>query len=267
MRAIWKGTISFGLVNIPISLFPATRREELSFRLLRDSDLSPVSYKRVAEADGKEVPWEHIVKGYEYEKDQFVSVTPEDFKRVAVEGTQTIDILNFIKLEEVNPLLFYKPYFIESGKGADKAYVLLRDALNSSGKIAICKVVLKTRQHLAAIKPQGKGLMLELMHFPNEVMNETEFKVPSGATATKPEMKMALQLIESMSAKWNPSNYKDEYREALESMIERKRENRAEERPAPRKKASTNVIDLASVLQRSIRETSHKKKSSRKGAA
>ena len=129
MRAIWKGTISFGLVNIPISVYPATRREEVSFRLLRDSDLSPVNYKRVAEADGKEVPWDHIVKGYEYEKDQYVSLTPEDFKRVAIEGTQTIDILNFIKMEEVNPLLFYKPYYLESGKGADKAYSLLRDAL------------------------------------------------------------------------------------------------------------------------------------------
>jgi DNA end-binding protein Ku len=270
MRAIWKGTISFGLVNIPISIYPATRREEISFRLLRDSDLSPVSYKRVAEADGKEVPWDHIVKGYEYQKDQFVSLTAEDFKRVAIEGTQTVDILNFIKLEEVNPLLFYKPYFMESGKGADKAYSLLRDALVASGKIAISTVVLKNRQHLAAIKPQGKGLMLELMHFPNEVLNETDFKIPEGGTASKPEMKMALQLIDGMSTKWNPDDYKDQYREALEALIARKLENGGEDAtPAPRRKSATNVIDLASVLQRSIRETAHsrKRKSSRKGAA
>jgi DNA end-binding protein Ku len=269
MRAIWKGTISFGLVNIPISIYPATRREEISFRLLRDSDLSPVNYKRVAESDGKEVPWDHIVKGYEYEKDQYVSLTPEDFKRVAVEGTQTIDIMNFIKIEEVNPLLFYKPYYLESGKGADKAYSLLRDALVASGKIAIATVVLKSRQHLAAIKPQGKGLMLELMHFPNEVLDETAFKLPEGATASKPEMKMALQLIDSMSSKWNPEDYKDQYREALESMITRKLENAAEPVATPRKKSATNVIDLASVLQRSIQETSHprKRKGSRKGAA
>ena len=269
MRAIWKGTISFGLVNIPISIYPATRREEISFRLLRDSDLSPVNYKRVAESDGKEVPWDHIVKGYEYEKDQYVSLTPEDFKRVAVEGTQTIDIMNFIKIEEVNPLLFYKPYYLESGKGADKAYSLLRDALVTSGKIAIATVVLKSRQHLAAIKPQGKGLMLELMHFPNEVLDETAFKLPEGAPATKPEMKMALQLIDSMSSKWNPDDYKDQYREALESMIMRKLENAAEPAATPRKKSAANVIDLASVLQRSIQETSHsrKRKGSRKGAA
>lgn len=269
MRAIWKGTISFGLVNIPISIFPATRREELSFRLLRDSDLSRVNYKRVAEADGKEVPWEHIVKGYEYEKDQFVSLTPEDFKRVAIEGTQTVDILNFIKIDEVNPLLFHKPFYMESGKGADKAYALLRDALEDSGKIAISTVVLKTRQHLAAIKPQGQVLMLELMHFPNELLDAADFKIPAGAKASKPEMKMALQLIDSMSAKWNPADYKDQYREALETMIENKLENGGAEIPAPRKKPATNVIDLASVLQRSIRETSHsrKRKASRKGAA
>jgi len=270
MRAIWKGTISFGLVNIPISVYPATRREEISFRLLRDSDLSPVKYKRVAEADGKEVPWDHIVKGYEYEKDQFVSLTPEDFEKVAIEGTQTIDIQNFIKMDEVNPLLFYKPYFLESGKGADKAYSLLRDALVASGKIGISTVVMKTRQHLAAIRPQGKGLMLELMHFPHEVLNETDFKIPSESTASKAEMKMALQLIDSMSAEWNPDDYKDQYREALEALIAKKLEKGGVgELPAPRKKSATNVIDLASVLQRSIEETSHsrKRKSPRKGAA
>jgi DNA end-binding protein Ku len=169
----------------------------------------------------------------------------------------------------VNPLLFYKPYYLESGKGADKAYSLLRDALVASGKIAIATVVMKTRQHLAAIKPQGKGLMLELMHFPNEVLNETDFKIPTGGTASKPEMKMALQLIDSMSTKWNPDDYKDQYREALEALIARKLEHGAEDIPAPRKKSATNVIDLASVLQRSIRETSHsrKRKGTRKGAA
>jgi DNA end-binding protein Ku len=269
MRAIWKGTISFGLVNIPISLYPATRREDLSFRLLRASDLSRVNYKRVAEADGKEVTWENIVKGYEFKKDQFVPLTDEDFKRVDIEATQTVDILNFVKLEEVNPLLFYKPYYMESGKGGDKAYVLLRDALMDSGKIAITKVVIKTRQHLAAIKPQEKGLMLELMHFPGEIMDVSDFKVPEPRPVTKPEMKMALQLIESMSTKWDPSEYKDEYREALEAMIEKKLENGGKMAPVPKKKAATNVIDLASVLQRSIRETSHsqKGKSSRKKAS
>src|SRR5258706_4351380 len=126
MRAIWKGAISFGLVNIPIALYSATRSEDLRFRLLREGDLSPVNYNRVAEADGKEVPWDKIVKGYEYEKGKFVVLKDEDFKRVDVEATQTVDILNFVKLEEINPVLFYKPYYMEAEKGGDKAYVLLR---------------------------------------------------------------------------------------------------------------------------------------------
>jgi len=165
MRALWKGSISFGLVTIPVSLYPATKREELKFRLLRKSDQSPVNYKRVAEADNKEVPWNQVVKGYEYEKGKFVIIKDEDFARVDVEATQTVDIMNFVALDEVDPLLFYKPYYLEAGKGGDKAYVLLRDALVESGKIAIAKVVIRTRQHLAAVKPQKKGLMLELMHF------------------------------------------------------------------------------------------------------
>src|SRR5688572_25261274 len=170
MRAIWKGAISFGLVNIPIALYSATRSEELKFRLLRGTDLSPVNYKRVAEADGKEVPWDHIVKGYEYEKGKFVVLKDEDFQRVDVEATQNVDITRFVELKEVNPIFFHKPYYMEPQKGGDKAYVLLRDALDATGKIAIAKVVIKTRQHLAAVKPHEKGLMLELMHFANELI-------------------------------------------------------------------------------------------------
>src|SRR5436190_8098792 len=193
MRAIWKGSISFSLINIPIALYPATRREELRFRLLRESDLSPVNYKRVAEADGKEVPWEQIVKGYEYEKGKFVVLKEEDFARVDVEATQTVDIMNFVDIDEVDPLLFYKPYYLEVGKGGDKAYVLLRDALRDSGKIAIAKVVIRSRQHLAAVKPQKNGLMLELMHFPKEILDASEFKEPAEKTVGKPEMQMAKQ--------------------------------------------------------------------------
>src|SRR5580698_11085555 len=142
MRAIWKGSISFGLVTIPIALYPATRREELKFRLLRVSDLSPVNYKRVAEADGKEVPWDKIVKGYEYEKGRFVVIKDEDFARVDVEATQTVDILSVVKLEEINPLLFSKPYFMQVERGGEKAYALLQESLEESGKVGISKVVI-----------------------------------------------------------------------------------------------------------------------------
>jgi DNA end-binding protein Ku len=262
MRALWKGAISFGLVTIPVSLYPATRREELKFRLLRKSDQSPVNYKRVAEADNKEVPWDQVVKGYEYEKGKFAIIKDEDFARVDVEATQTVDIMNFVALDEVDPLLFYKPYYLEAGKGGDKAYVLLRDALVESGKIAIAKVVIRTRQHLAAVKPQKKGLMLELMHFPEELLDASEFKEPVEKAVGKAEMQMAKQLIESMTSEWKPEQYTDEYHKALEKMIDEKIEHGSEEPPVPaKKKKPTNVVDLVSVLQQSIQQTQAKPKS------
>jgi DNA end-binding protein Ku len=254
MRAIWTGAISFGLVSIPISLFPATRREDLKFRLLRAKDLSPVNYKRVAEADGKEVPWDQIVKGYEYEKGKFIVIREEDFQRVDVEATQTVDIVEFVSLEEVDPLLFSKPYYMEVRKGGDKAYVLLRQALAESGKIAIAKVVIKTRQHLAAIKPQKRGLMLEIMHFPEELLETADFKEPSAVQPGKGEVAMARKLVESMTAKWDPSAFKDEYHETLEKIVEAKLRGKGRQKPAPEMKSkATNVIDLAEVLQESIK--------------
>lgn len=266
MRAIWKGTISFGLVSIPVSLYPAIRREELQFRLLRGTDHSPVNYKRVAEKDGKEVPWDKIVKGYEYEKGKFVILKDEDFKRVDVEATQTVEILNFVPLNEVNPLLFYKPYHLEVGKGGGKAYILLRDALNKTGKIAIARVVIKTRQHLAAIKPQDKNLMLELMHFPDELRDMSELKAPEGKAPAKAEISMAEKLIESMTTPWEPEEYKDEYREALEEMIEDKvAHGDAKPVKAVKTKRASNVIDLVAVLKESL--AASKSKPAAKSAA
>ena len=267
MRAIWKGSISFGLVSIPISLFPATQREELKFRMLRKSDLSPINYKRVAEADGKEVPWDQVVKGYEYEKDQFVVVTEEDFQRADVKATQTVDILNFVKIDEINPVLFYKPYYMQAEKGGEKAYVLLRNALEASHRIGIAKVVIKVRQHLAAIKSQEDGLMLELMHFPEELVDVSEFKTPAAHPASKPEMNMAGQLIESMTAKWDPEQYHDDYRESLQKMLDEKLRHKGERAPVQKKaRKPANVIDLVSVLQQSIKETQRKSRPLKKAA-
>ena len=261
MRPLWTGSISFGLVTIPVSLYPATTREELKFRLLRKTDQSPVNYKRVAEADGKEVPWDQIVKGYEYEKGKFVILKEEDFARVDVEATHSVNIMNFVSLDDVDPLLFYKPYYLEVGKGGDKAYVLLRDALIESGKIAISTVVIRTRQHLAAVKPQKKGLMLELMHFPEELLDTSEFKEPVEKAVGKAEMQMAKQLIQSMTSDWKPEQYTDEYTQELEKMIEEKIQHGGQEpRAAAVKKKPTNVVDLVSVLQQSIQQTKGKAK-------
>src|SRR5882762_11173805 len=152
MKVLWKGAITFGLVTIPVALYPATRREELTFRLLRKSDHSPVNYKRVAEADGKEVPWEDIVKGYEYEKGKFIVLKDADFRRADIEATQSVEIMEFVFLKEIDPIFFDKRYYLEPQKQGAKAYALLREELKRSGKVGIAKVVIKTRQHLAAVK-------------------------------------------------------------------------------------------------------------------
>jgi DNA end-binding protein Ku len=253
MRAIWKGSISFSLINIPIALYPATRREELKFRLLRSGDLSPVNYKRVAEADGKEVPWDQIVKGYEYEKGKFVVLKEDDFKRADIEATQSVEILDFVELEEIDPIFFDKPYYLEPEKRGEKAYGLLREALKQSGKVGIAKVVIKTRQHLASVKPEKNLLVLELMHFAEEIIDTQELKIPADPHIGAKELAMAKDLIAKMSGKWNPEQYQDEYRQRLMEAINKKVESGGKEVPVQGKaKKPTNVVDLVSVLQESL---------------
>lgn len=262
MRAIWKGSISFGLVNIPIALYPATRREELKFRLLRAKDHSPVNYKRVAEKDGKEVPWEQIVKGYEYEKGKFVVLNEKDFQRVDLEATQTIDIQDFVDLEEIDPMYFYKPYYLEPQKGGDKAYALLREALADGKKVGLAKVVIKTRQYLAGVKALKHALVLELMHFAAELLDAEKLRVPKKLEVGKREREMAKALVDSMTSKWDPEKYHDDYREALMEVIEEKVESggkEIEEKPKA-KKESTKVIDLVAVLQESLEKSRGVKK-------
>src|ERR1043166_770809 len=256
-RAIWKGSISFGLVNIPIALYPATRREELKFRLLRKSDLSPVSYKRVAEKDGKEVPWDEIVKGYEYEKGKYVVLKEEDFQRVDLEATQTVDIRDFVDQDQIDPMFFYKPYYLEPQKGGDKEYAMLRDSLQESNKVGIAKVVIKTRQYLAGVKPEDGALVVELMHFADELLETDKLHIPKKVEVGKREMNMAKSLIDNMSSKWDPEKYKDEYKEALMEVIEEKVEAGGKEIEKKPKKApkATKVIDLVSVLQKSLEQS------------
>lgn len=254
MRAIWKGAISFSLVNIPISLYPATRSEDLKFRLLRKSDLSPINYKRVAEADGKEVSWEDIIKGYEYEKGKFVIIKEEDFKRADVEATQSVEIVQFVKLEEIDPIFYDRPYYLEPQKKGEKAYALLREALKDSNKVGIAKVVIKTRQHLAAIKPEKSALVLELMHFGEELIDYHQLQIPGQLPVGEKELDMAEQLIDRMTGKWEPDKYQDEYKHALLDLIQKKVEAGGElPAAAPSgKRKTTNVIDLVSVLKESL---------------
>src|SRR6266496_3542923 len=247
-RAIWKGSISFGLVNIPIALYPATRREEFKFRLLRKTDLNPVNYKRVAEKDGREVPWDQIVKRYEYEKGKYVVLKDEDFQRVDVEATQTVDIQDFVELDEIDPIFFYKPYYLEPQKGGDKAYALLRDALKDSKKVGVAKVVIKTREYLAGVKPEDGALVLELMHFADELADTSKLHISKKVEVGKREMTMAKSLMEVIEEKV----------EAGGKEIEEK------PRKAPK---LTKVIDLVSVLQKSLEETGAKRKTKGKSGA
>lgn len=252
MRPIWKGSISFGLVYIPISVYPATREEKLSFRQLRASDLSPIRYKKVADADMKEVSADQIVKGFEYERGQYVILKEEDFQKVRIESTHSIDITDFVDLEQVDPKFFYKPYFLEPQKGGEKAYALLHKALSGTGKIGIAKVVISNREYLASVKPDGLFLILDLMHFASEILSPAELKNgPVNAISDK-ELKMAQTLIDSMSASWEPEKYRDEYRTAVMEMIEQKAQKKeVADKPAPAPKA-TNVVDLVKVLQESL---------------
>jgi DNA end-binding protein Ku len=252
MRAIWKGSISFGLVYIPIAVYPATREEKLSFRQLRATDLSPIRYKKVADADQKEVTADQIVKGYEYERGRYIVLKEEDFAKVKIESTHSIDITDFVDLGQVDPKFFYKPYFLEPQKGGEKAYALLHKALAGTGKIGVAKVVISNREYLASVKPDGLFLVLDLMHFASEILAPEELKNGSATAITDKELKMAQSLVESMSVAWEPEKYRDEYRNAVMEMIEQKAQHKEIAKKPDTKVRATNVVDLVKVLQESL---------------
>ena len=251
MRPIWKGSISFGLVYIPIAVYPATREEKISFRQLRKTDLSPIKYKKVAEADMKEVSADQIVKGFEYERGRYVIMNDEDFEKVRIESTHSIDITDFVELEQVDPKFFYKPYFLEPQKGGEKAYALLHKALSGTDKIGIAKVVISNREYLASVKPDGLFLVLELMHFASEVLTPDELNRPKTELNDK-ELKMAQALVDSMTVAWEPDKYKSEYREAVMELIEQKAKNKKIDVKPSAPHPTTNVVDLVKVLQESL---------------
>lgn len=260
MRAIWKGSINFGLVYIPVSVYSATREEKISFKQLRASDLSPIRYKKVAEADQKEVSSDEIVKGYEYEKGHWVTLKDEDFEKVKIESTHSVEITDFVEQAQINPKFFYKPYFLEAQKGGEKAYSLLHRALTETGKVGIAKVAIQSREYLAAVKPDGLFLILELMHFAHEVLEPGTLKSAAERDVAPGELDMAKRLIEAMTAEWEPTKYKDQYQTAVMEMIEEKAQKRppSEKPAAPR--VQSNVVDLVAVLQESLRKADTKMK-------
>ena len=251
-RAMWKGSLAFGLVNIPIELYTATRDHRPKFRLLHAKDEAPVRYERVCQSEGKPVGWNDLVKGYEYQKGQFVVITKDDFKTAALEKTKTIDILDFVDPDEIDERYFETPYYLQPAKGADRSYALLREAIRESGQVGIAKVILRDVQHLAAVEAIGDALVLTMMRFADELADLGDFRFPKAEGIRPAELKMARQLIENLNSKWNPEKYTDEYRDNLMKVIQAKlrgRKPRLQERETPQ---SADVVDLMARLRASL---------------
>ena len=251
-RAIWSGAISFGLVNVPIKLFTATSQKDVRFHQLHDTDGARIQQKRVCSKDGEEVPMEHIVKGYEVSRDKYVIITPEELDALDPKASRTVDILDFVDLDEIDPVYFDSTYYMVPEKGAAKAYALLLEAMRKSKKVAIARVVLRQKQHLVALRPLGNALSMETMLYADEVVSpETLEGLPEDIEVTDRELAMAQQLIDSLADDFKPERYRDDYRDRVLEMIERKAEGQEivvaeeEEEQAP-------VVDLMAALEASL---------------
>jgi DNA end-binding protein Ku len=262
-RSIWNGSISFGLVQIPVGLYPAEQQDELSLTLLDRHDMAPVGYDRINKQTGAKVDWNDIVKGYEYDKGQYVVLTDAELKAANVEATQTIEIVAFVDEDEIDPMYFDRPYYLAPTKQGRKAYAVLRETLRESKRIGIAKVVIRTRQHLAALRVQNERLVLQLLRFAHELKSPDDLEVPGknlkelGVTGR--EISMAKQLIDGMATTWKPSQYHDEYRDDLMAKIESKAKageiNVVSETRVPKAtRRRAKVIDLADLLRRSVEE-------------
>jgi DNA end-binding protein Ku len=254
-RAIWTGSISFGLLNVPVRLYSAVSRKSVSFRELRASDSSRIRHKRVAEADGDEVAYEDIVKGYEVAPEQYVVMTREELEELDPKKTKAIEIQDFVDLDEIDPIFFDHPYYLGPDKGAEKAYALLVKAMSDAKKVAVARFVLRNREHLAAIRPMGKVLTMATMRFADEVVQPEELEdvIPeNGRKLDKREVEMAKQLIDSLSSEFDPDKYRDEYREELLSLIERKARGEEIVEAVSEEPKPTKAPDLMAALEESL---------------
>ncbi|HBP89629.1 MAG: Ku protein [Nitrospira sp.] len=263
-RPIWKGHITFGLVTIPVIVHSAEKQFDLHFRLLDSRNHARVRYERVNEETGEEVSWQDVVKGFEYEEGKYVVLKDEDFEKVAIEVNNSVEIESFVDGKQIDYVYFDKPYYLVPDKKGEKGYVLLREVLQRTGKVGIAKVVIRTRQYLAALLPQSNVLVLELLRFHQEIRGTAELEVPEGSVnsykISQKELLLAQQLVESMTTKWEPKRYHDEYRDALMKWIEKKSKNarsRTSSQSATRdKKSGTGkVIDMMGLLKKSVQQT------------
>lgn len=264
MRSIWKGAINFGLVNIPVRMYSASQEKELKFVLLHKKDLSEIRYARICKNEDKEVPWDEIVKGYEYQKGDFVVMNDEDFEKADLIRTKSIEIMDFIVESEIDSIYYTKPYFLEPEKGADNAYALLRDALTKSKKVAIAKYVLRNREHIAVIKSLDNVLVLNQMRYNNELTIPTDLKLPAMKKNSTKEMDIALQLIDQLTVTFNPENYHDTYTEEMKKIIDKKSKGQKIHPKGQEPKAS-KVQDIMSLLKESL-EKNKKTKKTKKSA-
>jgi DNA end-binding protein Ku len=270
-RAMWKGAISFGLVTIPVSVYPATEEKTLRFNQLHDEDGGRIRMKRTCSIDGEEVGYEHIVKGYEYEKDRYVILTDDDFDMVPVESSRAIDIQQFVELDEIDPMYYKKSYFLVPEETGARAYALLREALNRAGKVGIAKVSFRDKEHLAALRFRDDAFVLETMYWPDELREADFGGVDVNANVRDNELDMAQTLIDNLTADWDPGEFKDEYREGLLRIVEAK--INGEEIEVVEAEPAAKVVDLMEALKASVaaakkqpeaKPTSSKKKTAAK---
>ncbi|MCL4354422.1 Ku protein [Patescibacteria group bacterium] len=251
MRSIWSGSVSFGLVNIPIKLYSAVNAKNLDLDMLHKEDMGQIRYARICKKDGHEIPYEDIVKGYEYEEGDYVVLTQQDFEKANARKTNTVDIIDFASEDEINPIYFEKPYYLEPQKGSGKAYVLLREALKKSKKVGIAKFVIRNREHLGVVKPEGNILVLNQMRFQEEI-RQPELKIPKEEVSHK-EIEMALSFIDQLTEPFKPEEYKDTYIKELKRVIKEKSQGKTPkthgEAPKP-----TEVDDLMAALKASLEQ-------------
>jgi DNA end-binding protein Ku len=261
-RPIWSGTISFGLVSVPVRMFTATSSQELRFHFLDRRDMSPVGYDKVNKETGTSVDPENIVRGFEVAKGQYVEVTEEDVDRLDVELTHAIDICDFVSIDEIDPIYFRKAYYLLPQDGAEKPYRLLVRALDETGRVAIAKVVIRNKQHLACLRPLDASLVLETMYYADEVRQPEEAPKPQVRPA---EVEMAKTLIENLAAKWDPERYRDRYRNELLDLLRKKAEGQP--LPEPAEEPEEGVVDLMEALRQSVDATRRKRRPGRKRKA
>jgi DNA end-binding protein Ku len=255
-RAIWKGSISFGLVTIPVELHTAVRDHRPKFRMLHARDKSPVRYERVCLREGKPVAWEDLVKGYEYEKGHFIVLTKEDLKAAALQKDKAIDILDFVKTDEIDDRYFETPYYLTPGRGGEHAYALLREALKESDRVGVAKIIIREAQHLAALEVIDDALVLTMLRYEDELVDTSPLSFPSSEKVRKAELDMAKMLVNNLAAEWDPSKYTDEYRDNLMKLIKARMKGERPKLVAAEEPRQAEVVDLMERLRQSL-ETRH----------